>query len=262
MAQSTRALQQQYRDSSNFRKRSTLVGKFSTNRYSWYRWVFDQLSIGAGSAVLELGCGPGSLWKRNLDRIPDAARIILSDFSAGMLRDCMHYLGPSRARFGFCQLDASSLPFRSGVFDTIVANMMFYHVHDRPAALQDIRQALAPAGFFCATTTGRQYMRELNETAMQILQVPRRAPSAERFGLENGIVQLRSVFAQVEVRRFENTLRVTKVDPLTGYFRSMEPLISATEERWTALRTHFEQMLEKDGEIFIPIDVGILIAHN
>jgi cyclopropane fatty-acyl-phospholipid synthase-like methyltransferase len=73
MAQSTRALQQQYRDSSNFRKRSTLVGKFSTNRYSWYRWVFDQLSIGAGSAVLELGCGPGSLWKRNLDRIPDAA---------------------------------------------------------------------------------------------------------------------------------------------------------------------------------------------
>jgi hypothetical protein len=92
--------------------------------------------------------------------------------------------------------------------------------------------------------------------------VPRRAPSAERFGLENGIVQLRSVFAQVEVRRFENTLRVTKVDPLTDYFRSMEPLISATEERWTALRTHFEQMLEKDGEIFIPIDVGILIAHN
>jgi len=87
MKQSISALQQQYRDSSNFRKRSALVGKFSTNRYPWYRWVYDQFELSAGSVVLELGCGPGSLWKRNLDRIPPGTSIVLSDFSAGMLRD-------------------------------------------------------------------------------------------------------------------------------------------------------------------------------
>src|SRR5437899_5243933 len=161
MKQSSNALQEQYRDSSNFRKRSALVGRFSANRYPWYRWVYDQFQSGSSSSVLELGCGPGSLWKRNLDRIPSSAKVILSDFSAGMLRDAAHNLGVNSSRFGFCQLDAAKLPFRASRFDIVVANMMFYHVEDRAAALRDIRRVLVSGGTFYATTTGREYMREL-----------------------------------------------------------------------------------------------------
>ena len=105
-------------------------------------------------------------------------------------------------------------------------------------------------------------MRELNAAAMHILQVPRRASSAERFGLENGYVQLQSVFSTVELRRYENMLRVTEVTPLIDYFVSMEPLISAPPEKWTALRDYFDQLIKDNGEIVIPIDVGMLIAHN
>src|SRR6516162_5027683 len=138
MTQSFNALQQQYRDSTNFRKRAALVGRFSTNRYPWYRWVYDQLEeLTSGSKVLELGCGPGSLWKRNLDRIPAGSVIVLSDFSAGMLRDSQVNLGENRSRFSFCQLDAALLPFATSCFDAVVANMMFYHVDNRPAALRD-----------------------------------------------------------------------------------------------------------------------------
>src|SRR6516162_5816737 len=103
MKQGITALQQQYRDSGNFRKRSALVGKFSTHRYPWYRWVYDQFEeLGSGSVVVELGCGPGSLWKRNVDRIPPRSTIVLSDFSAGMLRDSGSNLGVNRSRFSFC----------------------------------------------------------------------------------------------------------------------------------------------------------------
>ena len=256
------ALQQQYRDSSNFRKRSTLVGKFSTNRYPWYRWVYDQLDLGSGAVVLELGCGPGSLWKRNLDRIPPGGTIVLSDFSAGMLRDSAGNLGVNHSRFSFCQLDAGVLPFRASCLDAVVANMMFYHVDDRPGALRDIRRVLRPAGRFYATTTGREYMRELNAAAIQILQVPRHAPSAERFGLENGFEQLRTVFAQVELWRYHNELRVTEVEPLIDYFISMEPFISPPPERWPVLREYFQNAINERGEIIIPIDVGMLIAHD
>jgi SAM-dependent methyltransferase len=143
MKQSISALQQQYRDSSNFRKRAALVGKFSTNRYPWYRWVYDQLELSPDALVLELGCGPGSLWKRNLDRILPGSTIVMSDFSAGMLRDSQNNLGASRSSFSFCQLDGAALPFRPQCLDAVIANMMFYHVHDRPAALRDMR----PAGF-------------------------------------------------------------------------------------------------------------------
>jgi ubiquinone/menaquinone biosynthesis C-methylase UbiE len=262
MKQGTSALQQQYRDSSNFRKRSALVGKFSTNRYPWYRWVYDQLDLGSGAVVLELGCGPGSLWKRNLDRIPAGGTVVLSDFSAGMLRDSGHNLGADRSRFSFCQLDAALLPFRESCLDAVVANMMFYHVENRPAALRDIRRVLRPNGRFYATTTGRGYMRELNAAATRILQIPRRTPSAERFGLENGFEQLRSAFAQVEIKRYHNELRVTEVEPLIDYFASMEPFISPPPERWAVLREYFQNAINQQGEIVIPIDVGMLIAHD
>ena len=262
MKQGISALQQQYRDSSNFRKRSALVGKFSTNRYRWYRWVYDQFELGAGSVVLELGCGPGNLWKRNLNRIPPDSNIILSDFSAGMLRDSERNLGVNRSRVSFCQLDAALLPFRASCFDAVVANMMFYHVDNRPAALHDISRVLRPDGRFYATTTGREYMRELNVAATRILQISRHTPSAERFGLENGFEQLQSVFAQVEIRRYHNELRVTEVEPLIDYFVSMEPFISPAPERWTMLREYFQNTINEHGEIVIPIDVGMLIAHD
>ena len=256
------ALQQQYRDSSNFRRRSALVGKFSTNRYPWYRWVYEQLDLDSCAAVLELGCGPGSLWKRNLDRISPGSTIVMSDFSAGMLRDSGANLGVNRSRFSFCQLDAAVLPFRASCLDAVVANMMFYHVDDRPAALRDIRRVLRPGGRFYATTTGREYMRDLNAAATRILQIPRHSPSAERFGLENGFEQLQSVFAQVEIRRYHNELRVTEVEPLIDYFASMEPFISPPPERWPALREYFQNAINERGEIVIPIDVGMLIAHD
>jgi ubiquinone/menaquinone biosynthesis C-methylase UbiE len=263
MKQGLTALQQQYRDSSNFRKRSVLVGKFSTNRYPWYRWVYDQFEeLNSRSAVLELGCGPGSLWKRNLDRIPAGSTIVLSDFSAGMLRDSKVNLGAKSARFSFYQLDAARLPFRAACFNAVVANMMFYHVENRPGALQDIRRVLRPGGRFYATTTGRGYMRELNAAASRVLQIPGRTPSAERFGLENGFELLQSTFAQVETRRYQNELRVNEVQPLIDYFASMEPFISPQPERWEALRDYFETMMKQRGEIVIPIDVGILIAHD
>ncbi|HJU11080.1 MAG TPA: class I SAM-dependent methyltransferase [Candidatus Binataceae bacterium] len=263
MKEATTALQQQYRDSSNFRKRSALVVKFSTNRYPWYHWVYEQFEpLSSASVVLELGCGPGSLWKRNLDRIPPGSTIVVSDFSFGMLRDSGHNLGVNRSRFSLCQLDAAALPFRNSSFETVVANMMFYHVENRLAALRDIRCVLRQGGRFYATTTGREYMRELNAAAMQILQIPRHTPSAERFGLENGLEQLRSVFSNVEIRRYQNELRVTEVQPLIDYFASMEPFISPPAEKWKALREYLQNIISERGEIAIPIDVGMLIAHD
>ena len=256
------ALKEQYRDSANFRQRTALHARFGTNRYGWYRWVFDQIELGSKPRILELGCGPGGLWKRNLERTPDGALIVLSDFSAGMLRDCASRLGAGRARVNLCQLDAALQPFHDGSFDAVVANMMLYHVQDRPRALRDIRRVLGAGGALYATTTGRAYMREMQETALRILEVPPRGTSADAFGLESGYDQLCGVFGQVETRRYETSLLVTETEPLIDYFLSMKPLISPAPERVAALRQHFEAMIAEHGEIAIPMDLGMLIARD
>jgi ubiquinone/menaquinone biosynthesis C-methylase UbiE len=256
------ALKAQYRDSRNFRQRTALHARFGTNRYGWYRWIFDQFDLPGEPRILELGCGPGAMWTRNLERTSEAALIVVSDFSAGMLRDCAENLGTRRDRVRFCQIDASFLPFRDRSFDAVVANMMLYHVPDRAQAIRDIRRVLTPAGALYATTTGQAYMREMQETAWRILGVTRGATSAQRFGLETGYDQLRAVFSQVETRRYESSLRVTETQPLIDYFLSMKPLISPSTERLQALREHFDSIIAQQGEIAIPMDLGMLIARN
>jgi len=52
------------------------------------------------------------------------------------------------------------------------------------------------------------------------------------------------------------------VEPLVDYFGSMEPFISPQPERWTALREYFQNAINENGEIVIPIDIGMLIAHD
>ena len=257
---SANALKEQYRDSGNFVQRLTLHRRFGTNRYGWYRWVFEQLELGRDPKILELGCGPGALWKRTLEYTPASTFIVLSDFSAGMLGDCAHNLGTHAGRVRFCQLDARCLPFRDHSFDTIVANMMLYHVADRANAIRDIRRVLTEGGSLYATTIGYRYMREINEAAWRILEVPPRGISADRFGLESGYDQLRAVFPRVETRRYESTLHVTEAGPLMDYFLSMRPMIYPAQDRWNALRSYFAERIARDGEITIPMDIGMLIA--
>lgn len=43
--------------------------------------------------VLEIGCGDGTLWKENKDKLPENIEITLSDTSEGMLRDARRNVG-------------------------------------------------------------------------------------------------------------------------------------------------------------------------
>lgn len=56
----------QYKNASNLNTRIRLHQEFSTNKYGWQRWLFDQLKFTPQSCVLELGCGAGNLWLENI----------------------------------------------------------------------------------------------------------------------------------------------------------------------------------------------------
>ncbi len=62
----TYLLTDQYRNAANLCARIRLHKRFSLNKYSWSRWVFDQITAAPESNILELGCGPGILWLQNL----------------------------------------------------------------------------------------------------------------------------------------------------------------------------------------------------
>ena len=97
----------QYRTSSNLSARAALHTGFSTNPRGWLPWAFDALLPHLRGRVLEVGGGPGWLWRQNLDRLPPGVRVYFSDLSAGMAREARAAL-PASA-FTCLNLDAQAL---------------------------------------------------------------------------------------------------------------------------------------------------------
>lgn len=254
-------LNEQYKNSANLNARIQLHERFSTNKYDWYRWVFDHFKIAPGSHILELGCGPARLWLHNLDRISDSWTVTLSDFSPGMLQEAQHNLQASHHPFTFAIIDAQSIPFDNESLDIVIANHMLYHTPDRAKALREIRRVLKPHGRLYATTTGQTHMRELDE--MIRLIEPTYGVDSDihnPFSLENGQAQLAQWFSHVTQDRFANSLVVTEVDPLIAYILSSATKSVLDDEKMQQLREIADQELATHGAIRVHKDSGIFEA--
>jgi ubiquinone/menaquinone biosynthesis C-methylase UbiE len=259
----------QYGDASNLQARAQLHQRYSTNPYEWQQWVFDQLDLPLSSRILELGCGPGNLWRENLERLPAGWEIVLADNSPGMVREARQALahqGPADAGrpFAYAVHDAQAIPFTGaiedgGTFDAVVANHMLYHVPDRARAFSEIRRVLVPGGRLYAATNGWAHMRELRELHERFQPGSGRqiGSVAAPFTLENGAEQLEPWFSQVSIRRQENSLRVTEAGPLVAYVASTQTL---SKDALLALAAHVEREIEQHGVIHITKDSGLFTA--
>lgn len=255
-------LNNQYKDSSKFNTRVELHRRFSINTQDWHLWVFDHLQFQEGYTALELGCGPGFLWRGNRTRIPASWQITLSDFSAGMLEEARQALGEER--FTYCVADAQALPFSNESFDTVIANHMLYHVPDLARALSEIRRVLKPHGRFYASTIGREHMRELDELLDRAQFYPdwqnfkQRAP----FVLENGKEVLAPFFPHVELHIYEDALKVTEAEPLIAYALSGKLGLTTNDDQRAALAALIEQEIAAHGSLHITKASGLFEAYT
>jgi ubiquinone/menaquinone biosynthesis C-methylase UbiE len=192
-------LAEQYRDDTNLQARIFLHRQFSTNKYSWFRWVFDHFTVPEESEILELGCGPGDLWVENIDRIPGSWQIVLSDFSAGMSRKAIGNLGGLSEKFQFRVIDAQAIPYPGEQFEAVIANFMLYHVPERGRALSEIQRVLKRGGRLYAATVGEKHMQELFDLVARFDASLVADHQAEKngFTLESGYSQLIRWFGKV-----------------------------------------------------------------
>lgn len=251
-------LNEQYKTSSNLTDRATLHDRFSTNPYRWMRWVFDQYDLPEDASVLELGCGPASLWRENLDHIPKGWDIVLSDFSPGMLEEAKEHLQAGGRTFRFEQIDAQDIPFENNTLDAVIANHMLYHVPDRQKALSEIQRVLKPGGRLFAATNGGGHLCELREIVEKV--IPNAYDnSGKPFALENGAEQLEPWFESIEVRRQETGLRVTEVEPLIDYITSGRQMSDAEIDQ---VREIIEAEIGEKGAIDITKESGMFLAKK
>jgi ubiquinone/menaquinone biosynthesis C-methylase UbiE len=257
-------LNDQYKDASNLDARVLLHRRFSTNPYGWYRWYFDQLELPAAARVLELGCGPGYLWRDNLDRIPAGWHITLSDFSPGMVAQARRNLQASLPIFRFQQIDAQLIPFEASTFDAVVANYMLHHVPDRLQALAEIWRVLQLNGRVFLGTNGQRHLGELHALLQRFDSASTLGwggQTHELFSLDSGHTELELYFQNIQVRRYEDALVVTEVKPLVDYILSMSSAEQAQARRHE-LQDFIVQELATTGTIYIAKDSGLFIGRK
>lgn len=252
---------EQYKTPSNLEARIELHNRFSQNPQGWAPWLFDQIGAGPNDRLLELGCGPAFLWRQSMERVPPGWRLVLSDFSEGMVDAARWVFAGSNLEVRFEVIDAAAIPLDDASVDWVLANHMLYHVPERAVALAEIRRVLRPGGCLLASTLGDSNLIEMVELVREATGRDgfMRPMASAPFHLENGSEQLEPFFAEIELRRYEDSLRVTEVAPLIGYLRSMildDPFdaaeVAQIEERaQREIDAHGAFRVTKDGGAFI-----------
>jgi len=172
-------------------------------------------------SILEVGAGTGSLWVANAKGLPSSVRLVITDFSPGMLEIAERQVTEAGVRAQLAIVDVQELPYASATFHGVIADHMLYHVPDRTKALGEIARVLRPDGWLAAATNGAQHLGELDQLIARFIGADAVLPSLP-FSLENGPAQLDEWFGAVELRRFPpHDLDVTDSQPIVDYIHSL-----------------------------------------
>ena len=87
------------------------------------------------------------MWKNRESLISRCSKLILSDFSEGMIAAAKETVG-NYDNIEYKVLDIQNIPYEDGIFDIVIANMMLYHVPDIDKGLTEVRRVLKREGRF------------------------------------------------------------------------------------------------------------------
>lgn len=286
------SLKSQYQDAGNISSRIRLHSLYSTNKEGWFPWLFrqcmdtlmpkdtDSLSgtpqacsttppampqnySGSPLHILETGCGNGSLWTENIDRLPPNIHITLSDISEGMIRDARRALGTEDLRFEFEQMDCQNIPYPDNTFDAVLANHVLFYCEDIEQAIREACRCLKPGGIFLCSTYGPAHMQEISRLVEQFDSriVLSAEKLYERFGSKNGAAALSIYFPSVRYEAYEDALNVTKAEHLIEYILSCHGNQNQyLLDRYKDFRSFVERRTKKGFSI--TKDAGIFICKK
>lgn len=170
----------------------------------------------------ELGCGTGDMWKDKEAMIASSSKLVLSDFSAGMVKVSKETVG-IHDNVEYQVIDIQDIPFGDETFDIVIANMMLYHVPDLHRALTEVRRVLKKGGKFYCATYGEHGITEYLTTLFSEYGVE--DSINKNFTLQNGYEILGKVFSKLEKLEYVDSLQVREVDDMVEYIYSLSSMM-------------------------------------
>lgn len=253
-----KSLKSQYENANNISARIRLHRDYSTNKQGWFPWIYETGIVPILSTeknrtveILELGCGEGSLWVENKDKLPENVHITVSDISEGMIRDIRRNLDADE-RFSYETFDCHKIPAKASTYDIVIANHLLFYCDDIAQVCEEVKRILKPNGIFLCSTYGPKHMKEITELVQKFDK--RIILAAEnlydRFGLENGADILKHFFSNIEIQNYEDAILINQADPLIEYILSCHGNQNQyLLERYHDFRLFVEKQVKKEYHI-------------
>lgn len=258
-----KSLKNQYNNASNIAARIHLHHIYSQNKTGWFPWIFDQCEFKSGMKVLELGCGDGTFWEENKEKLPESVQVVLSDSSNGMLRDAKRKITLDNYNFSLHAFDCHNIPFTDESFDLVIANHLLFYCDDISKVLKEIRRVLTPRGTFISSTYGAAHMKEISELVFRFDDriVLSGHKLYEKFGRENGKNILEPYFSDIHWHSYEDTLVIPTPESLISYVLSCHGNQNQyIVDRYNEFRLLVQKYTEKGFRI--TKDAGIFISNK
>lgn len=249
-------VQKQYKNPDNLNTRISIHDKYSVNKMGFANWIFSNYEIQDGMNVLELGCGTGDMWKKNMDFINKCSQIILTDLSKSMLEAAKANVG-EYSNISYQVVDIQSIPFADNKFDVVIANMMLYHVPDLSKGLSEVRRVLKHGGKFYCATYGEHGIIEYLSNLLHAYGVEDNIN--KNFTLQNGQDLLEKKFENVQRLEYADALEVTNIDDIVEYIYSLSCMSELSNIKKEDIKITLEQNM-KNGVLMIPKEYGMFVA--
>lgn len=233
------SLKTQYQNAGNISARINLHAMYSVNKQGWFKWIYEQGNIASHTEVLELGCGDGRLWVDNIDSVISQnikPHITVSDISEGMVNDARRNITEAYEKcvknhknmvssnniFEYDVADCQNMSYNDASYDCVIANHVLFYCEDIDKACQEIVRVLKPGGVFVCATYGSRHMQEISQLVKEFdKRIVLAADNLyDKFGLDTGDKQLNKYFTSVNIRRYDDCLKVDKAEPLVEYILS------------------------------------------
>lgn len=260
MLEGEKELLQRSIDSSNLYADIKLQDKFGSNTEGWYTWVFDHMDFKGNDKVLEIGCGNGELWLKNINKLENNANITLTDICEDMIRDAKENLKSEKYNFKFEVAEPSRLPYENESFDIVIADHILFYMRDLDSVLKEIKRVLKKGGYFYCSTMGNKNMNELEDLILGFSKNIRisRDKISNKFGLENGEKILGKYFKDINLNLYEDKLIINNYIDILEYIYSIPgTILEIVDTRKKEFENYVYEKIKKDKGINITINSGV-----
>ena len=217
-------------------------------------WIFDNLDFSGVSDVLDLGCGNGMIWRKNIEHLPENVYFTLSDLSEGMVNSAKEELKHDN-RFKFSVTDACKTPFPSNHYQIVIANHMLYYFEDKNQVFNEITRLLTNDGIAYASTLSTENFHELFNIADDFDKrlVFDSDDIVRNFSLENGEKILSGHFDVTDRFIYENNVIITRPEPLLLYLASCfhSEQLELMVDRFEDFRKHVVSVISRSEQLRI-----------